>query len=104
MPSYTATIGEQLKKQRLGPTFVRRGKQLRCAPKPMAPALHIGVADGPILFPRQVEGDNRPTIPPHVLMERDERHAAALVRNLTQEAFGDPEPGRRWPDGRCAPA
>jgi hypothetical protein len=50
----------------------------------------VGLAEAP-----------RIQVPNDVWMEREARISAA--RTLTQATFGDPEPGRKWPDGRSAP-
>lgn len=101
MPSYTATIGEQLKRQRLGPTFVRRGRRPQCAPKAMPPAFHVAISDGPSGRRAADIAEVSISIPADVLADRD-RRMAMQPRSLTAATLGDPEPGRRWPDGRCA--
>lgn len=97
MPSYKETIGEQLKRARLGPTFVRRGMLPKCAPKPMRPRDEVAIAEGPIIGAGNT-GSIQP--PAEVLLERDRRLSLA-PRSLTAALQGDPEPGRRWQIGRA---
>lgn len=96
MPSYKETIGDQLQRMRLGPTFVRRGKRPQCLPKPMATsAFHIGIADGPSGRVAAGLGDATSlAIPADVLMDRD-RRMAMQPHSLTAALMGDP-PAPDW--------
>lgn len=94
MPGYSETVGDQLKRQRLGPTFVRRGMRPRCAPKPMVPRRDIAISEGP--SGRHAGGvhDVSISIPPDVLADRD-RRMAMRPRSLTAALMGDP-PAPDW--------
>lgn len=105
MPNYVKSVGDQLREMRLGPTFVRRGMQRKCKPKPMATPLRIKrepEPQAPVGLHTAGIYEFSISVPERVLIEREQRHMAASRRNLTAAVCGDPEPGRRWPDGRMA--
>lgn len=89
MPSYSETIGDQLKRMRLGPTFVRRGKRPKGPSKPMPSAPSAQASQ----FKRYIGPTNHTetsvAVPGDVLADRDRRLAMA-PRSLTAALLGDP--------------
>ena len=90
MPSYHETFGGQLRRQRLGPGFVRRGKRPKSPSKPMPAAPSAQASQ----FKRYIGPTNHTetsvAVPGDVLADRDRRMAMS-PRDLTAALMGDPQ-------------
>lgn len=98
MPAYHETIGDHLKRMRLGnipgTKIVRRGKLPKGPSKPMVPKHHIAITAGPCGRRDAELYEQALAIPADVLMDRD-RRMAMQPHSLTASLMGDP-PAPDW--------